>query len=318
MIAIGITLIIFGVFGILAGIFLKLCLRYISTDPPNVALVTFLGKRWPWEEDEIPWWVHPFIPKKVIKKEGWRFFFPYFPFFYSFISIKVDKVNQKIELEDVRCKLTGSDKNNPQSGGEVSVKVDLTWHPDYIHENGERLRFFVNSGREEEVKKILHGMTEEDIRQLGRDHAWEEYTFATDELTKSIYKKLTGQEIQDISKFQQETKNNGVPDIISLGIVITRINVGRIKEQGELQKAASSQAKEIQERRGDLYETGTEIKQAELLLEAYKNAGTPKTLEECILEIRRRKVMREGHGAVYDIPNLEKIGPAIRNIIRRS
>jgi len=317
MTTIGLTLIIFGVSGILTAVFLKLCLKYILVDPPNVALITFLGKRWPWKKDEIPWWARPFIPKKAMKKEGWRFFFPYFPFFYNFILIKVNKVNQKIELEDIRCKLAETDSNSPQSGGEVSVKVDLTWHPDYIHENGERLRFFINSGREEEVKKILHGMTEEDIRQLGRTHTWEEYTFATDELTKSIYKKLTGQVIKDINAFQRETENNGVPDIISLGIVITRINVGKIKEQGELQKAASSQAKEIQERRGDLYETETEIQQAQLLFEAYKKVGTPKTLEECILEIRRRKVIREGHGAVYDIPELEKVGVAIGNIIRR-
>lgn len=304
----GEILIVIGLLVIVISIGLKICLKKIPAKPPYVALITIWGKR-----------------IKRIKREGWRFFLPFFPFFYSFIPIKIEKVNEDLLFENIRCRrredeeaeATKTKGETPRSGGEISVKIGLTWQPDYRHENGERLISYIDSGSEEGVKSILRDLIEEDVRQMGREKSWEAISFATDELVARLVKKLTGEtpkEGQTTGDLQKQLQSNGFPDIVDLGIIVWRFNVGRVKEEGKLAEVAEAQAKEIQERRAEVYEIDTEIQQAQKLFNAYKEADTPKTLEDCILEIRRRKVMREGHGATYDIPGLDRIGNGLERI----
>jgi len=264
----GEILIVIGLLVIVISIGLKICLKKIPAKPPYVALITIWGKR-----------------IKRIKREGWRFFLPFFPFFYSFIPIKIEKVNEDLLFENIRCRrredeeaeATKTKGETPRSGGEISVKIGLTWQPDYRHENGERLISYIDSGSEEGVSE-------------------------------------TPKEGQTTGDLQKQLQSNGFPDIVDLGIIVWRFNVGRVKEEGKLAEVAEAQAKEIQERRAEVYEIDTEIQQAQKLFNAYKEADTPKTLEDCILEIRRRKVMREGHGATYDIPGLDRIGNGLERI----
>lgn len=304
----GEILIVIGLLVIFTGIGLKICLKKIPAKPPHVGLITIWGKR-----------------IKRIKKEGLRFFLPFFPFFYSFIPIKIEKVNEDFPFENIRCRRREDEEDEttktkgeiPRSGGEISVKIGLTWQPDYRHVNGERLISFIDSGSEEGIRSILRDLIEEDVRQMGRERSWEAVSFATDELVARLVKKLTGEipkQGQTTGDLQKQLQSNGFPDIVDLGIIIWRFNVGRVKEEGKLAEVAEAQAKEIQERRAEVYEIDTEIQQAQKLFKAYEEAGSPKTLEECILEIRRRKVIREGHGATYDIPGLDRIGSGLEKI----
>jgi len=248
--------------------------------------------------------------KPFIKKEGWRFFADFFPFLYDFKPIKIEKVNQDIYFDNIRCRQKNSG-TEAQSGGEISVKVGLTWQPDYINNNGKRLHSYMDSGEKEGVENIINDLIEEDIRQMGKEKSWEEFTFGTDELARSLIKKLTGQEPTEqepLTEFLRKMQKNGFQDVADLGVIIWRFTVGQIKEQGELANAAEKQAVEVQERRAEIYEVGTEIEQAKILLQGYQDAGqTDKIFDDCLLEIRRRKVQKEGHGAVWDIPGLDKI-----------
>lgn len=291
----GITLIIIALFLALIGILFKVFFRKILAKPPYVGLITFWGKR---------------IPK--YKREGYRFFADFFPFLYGFIPIKIEKVNNDLVFENIRCKIkeeelpqSERDKNLTRSGGEITVKIGLTWQPDYARGSGQRLISYIDSGSQEGVEAIISDLIEEDIRQMGKEKSWEEFTFALDDLKFSLVKKLTGEEPRE--GLDREMHTNGFPDIVDLGIIIWRFNVGQIKEQGKLAEAAEMQAKEIQEKRAEIYELETEIQQAEMLYNAYKDIDTLKTLEECVLEIRRRKAIREGHGTILDIPGLENL-----------
>lgn len=296
-----ISLLLGNVWGLLpiglTGIMFALGLKKIPAKPPNKGLVTIWGKRY-----------------NIVKNEGWRLLAPYFPFLYNVILIDVEKNNEDWKFENIRCKQAKSTKKKPHSGGEISVMIHLTWRPD-----PSRLIRYIDSGGEEGVRNIIRDMVAEDIRQMGRGRSWEEMTFSGDELMKSLVKKLTGKEAkpnQTPAEFQQELQTNGFPDIADLGVIITRLNVGRIEEHGELKRVAEALAKETQERRAEVYEVDTEIKQAEKLFNAYQKAGTPKTLEECIMEIRRRKAIREGKGSVIDIPGLKEGAEAIAGILK--
>lgn len=300
-------LLILSILVFIGGIALKVCLKNIPAKPPYVGLITVWGER-----------------KPRFKKEGWRFFLPFFPFFYSFIPVKIEKVNEDFSFKNIRCRqredeVKKEDKKMPYSGGEISVEIGLTWQPDYRYGKGERLISFIDSGGEKGVRSILEDLIEEDIRQTGKEKSWEEVSFATDELVARLVKKLTGEtpkEGQSIGDLQKELQSNGFPDIADLGIIIWRFNIGRVQEEGKLAEVAEAQAKEIQERRAEIYEVGSEIQQAELLQKAYEEAGTPKPLDECVLEIRQRKVMREGHGATYDIKGLDKIANTVAMILK--
>jgi len=265
----------------------------------HVAVITRKGER----SQEFPY----------IKREGWRFFMDFWPFFFGFALVKVKKVNQDIVFNNIRCRQKNGDDENDEirSGGEISAKIGITWQPDYINDDGKRLHSYIDNDGEEGVKDMISDIIEEDVRQMGREKSWEEFTFGTDDLAKSLIKKLTGQEPEEqepLAEFLRRMQQNGFQDVADLGIIIWRFPVGEVKEQGQLAHAAEKQAIEVQERRAEVFEIGTEIEQANALLEGYKNAGQKdKTFDDCLLEIRRRKAIREGHGKVWDIPGLEKI-----------
>jgi len=241
------------------AIFFRLCLRRIPARPPYIGLVVIWGKRLP-----------------IVIPEGWHILAPFFPFLYTVTMIRVEKTNIDLTFSDIRCKARIEDQEEgqktPFAGGEISVNISYTYYPDYkiplddktpddktpddktpedkASKIGKRLIAFINSGGHEGVQKIVRDLIEEDIRQMAKDESWEEITFAGDKIRNQLVKKLTGEELGDEEKLAELGKN-GFPDIAGLGIRICRFNVGKVKEQGELAKAAETFAKELQERRGE-------------------------------------------------------------------
>jgi len=112
--------------------------------------------------------------------------------------------------------------------------------------------------------------------------------------------------------------NGGYTDVADLGIKVVRANLERFELGEDLKKAAENVAREQQERRAEVYEIGTELAQAQKLLDEYVKAGLSKTLEDCVMEIRRRKTQREGQNVkTFEIPGLAEglgaIGAMIAN-----
>ena len=252
----------------IAGISFAYFLTKIPAEPPHVGLVKIWGKR---------------IPVK--KEEGWILTAPCFPFFYEIIRIKVEKINldfvftdiraradpELIELLDLAKKIRKKgkgkekEKDRPRAGGELSANISLTYTPDYKSKKvGQRLISFLNSGGEDGVKNIIKDLIEEDIREMSRDHTWEEITFSAGELTCRLITKLTGQKAL-LKDLREELQTNGLPDVADLGILLSRFTVGKVKEQGELAIAAESFAKEVQQRRGEEIELAFVIEQTKKL-----------------------------------------------------
>lgn len=221
-----------------ALLFLILALCKISPRPPYVGQVMIWGRRLP-----------------IVIPEGWHLLAPFPPFMYTVTMVKVEKVNVDIAFPNIRCKARVEDQKetqqiSPYAGGEILVKISYTYYPDYkTQESGQRLISFINSGGHEGVQMIVKDLIEEDIREMAHDYSWEQITFSTGDIKKRLVKKLTGEDLTE--EVADELNKNGLPDIADLGIKITRFNVGEVKEQGELAKAAEKFAKELQERRGE-------------------------------------------------------------------
>jgi len=264
------SLIFSGVMLGIAVVFFLVCLRKIPYRPPYVGLVTIWGRR---------------IPK--VKKEGWHLFAPFFPFLYNVTLIKVEKINLDFTFSDIRTKSFGK-QDRPRAGGELSVNISLTYFPDYKNkDSGEKLINYINSGGADGVKSIIRDLIEEDIRQLAATKSWEEITFSGEEITKRLVKKLTGEDLTDDLK--QELHSNGLPDVVDLGIRISRFNVGKIKEQGELARAAENFAKEEQERRGEQIELDFVKKQ----IEEYTKIGLSPGEAADVIQAERNKAKKE-------------------------
>jgi len=234
------------------SIFLGISPRNIPNRPPYVGIVVVLGKRFP-----------------IVKREGWHLFLS---ILYSVEMICVEKVNLDFTFEDIRCRagVEGEMNGIPRAGGEVSVNISLTYHPDYKSKYaGYRLISFLNSGEHQKVESIIRDLLEEDVRHMARDNTWEEVTFSTEEIKSKLVRKLTGEDLTE--EVAEELNKNGLPDIADLGVKITRFNVGRVKEQGALAEAAGKFAKEIQERRGDM----VELQAVHDMLEKLKKSGVP-------------------------------------------
>lgn len=215
------------------------CLIRIPFRPPYVGVVVVLGRRIP-----------------MMKKEGWHLVFPFFKI-YTVTMVKVEKINLDFVFSDIRCKAREEEEERegavPKAGGEVLINISLTYFADYKSERAPySLISFINSGDHEGVQRIIKDLIEEDIREMVHDYDWEQVTFSTGDIKKSLVRKLTGEELTE--EKEEELNKNGLPDVADLGVLITRFNVGRVKEQGELAKAAETFAKEQQERRGQQIE----------------------------------------------------------------
>ncbi len=319
--------------------------KNIAAKPPHKGIPTYWGERQTVKKivdgNEIQ--------VAVVLTEGDYLTMPYWPFYIDFIPVKVEKVNvDDVSIRDIICKASGDNGADPVAGGRISAFFSYTFVPD-----PERYMSFINSGGENEVKAIIENRISEVVRQEGRNYDWEAFQFSGDRLTTIIITKLCGEKPfvleQDASgkwvpkkngevyvtrdprdpqctdqeityfleKVRQEMINgDGYADVQDLGVTLRRANLERFELGDNLKKAAEKLAEEQQQRRGEVFETQTELQQAGLIHAAYAAAGTPKTLEDCLLEIRRRKAQKEDPNSVrtFEVPGLAEGIKAVAEI----
>jgi hypothetical protein len=235
------------IFLAIGGVMLYTGFKKIPASPPNVGLITIWGER----IDDV-------------KKEGWRLFAPFFPFFYDAILVDVEKKEKDFLPEDVRS----------QEKAELEINNAITWTPD--KDVPKNLKEYLNVGGKEGVEKILKDIIGEACRQYAIGRGWEEVLDTRDELAMNIIKALTGESGKRAERLRESLKRgNGVAKIPSLGIVLNRFNVGRIKVIGELGKDAEKIALEkrqmgaetveiqhVRERTKEMMEIGLSAKDA--------------------------------------------------------
>lgn len=200
-------------------------LRTIPAAPPHVVLVTIWGER---------------IPK--IKKEGKRLFAKFFPFYYDGIPVNVEKKNKDFLPKDVWSK----------ERAEMLMEISVTWTPDSDIGNPQNLREYINTGGKEGVETILDDIIEENAREFASEKGWEECMKMKKELAAFLIEQLTGRTGPEI--IQELRRGNGVEKIPSLGIVLNRFNVGRVRPLGKLAEAAEKIAIEERERDSEIVE----------------------------------------------------------------
>lgn len=298
---IGLAMIMFG-YGI----------KEIPANPPHKGLVTVWGKR-----------------TTRVKDEGYRLLAPYFPFFIDVINVQTVTINQDIQVK-LFCRASaeptpGSTTDSPfQVGAEVTLSAGITFKPTATGKDaGIELQQYLNNGGEVGVRSILDDIIPQVLRIEGTKRTFEELTAAKDELINSLFKLTTDEDLASLSSEERirrlkDVQTNGRKDIHGLGITITKINIGEPQLGDDIKLAAQSRAREELERRGEVYEVETEVRQAQVLREAYQQAGESRSLESCIQEIRRRKSIREGHGQVFDVTGLEGLAGALLSGLGRN
>ncbi len=207
-------------FFIMAGIFLIACLRNIPATPPHVGLVTIWGTR-----------------RSIVKKEGWIFLAPFFPFFYDVILINVEKKNEDFTSKEVRSK----DK------AELAMEISITFAPD---KSPAGLIEYINTGGKEAVVNILDDIMEEKIREFAIKRTWEQCLESNVEIVELLIKEIAGGDV-DIGRIR---RGNGLDRIDSLGIVLNRLNLGVIKVKGKLLENAERVAIEAKQREAEYIE----------------------------------------------------------------
>lgn len=275
----------FAVWAGLFGGFIIQGLRKIPAQPPNRAILTIWGERRP-----------------IIKNEGWRFF-PIYPWWRGAVLVNVTKVNQDLQEQTVRT----------PDLAELSIPVSLTWTPD--KNSAERLIEFLNSGGESGVKNILQDIVRERLREWAiatteGPQKWQDAMKAQDEATKILVAEITGIE-PDPDIVRRIRQGNGIEPIPQLGIILNRLNVGEIKPQGQLAKAAESEVKEVQERRGEVFEVETDLLKAQQLVAAAAARSEVLSTQQAFQIIMEWKATREGRG--FTIPG---VSPVIAEIAK--
>jgi len=239
--------------------------RVIPSNPPHKGLVTVWGKR-----------------RKRVLDEGYAVVAPYFPFFIDLIPINVEQKNQDFVFKDLRCNALGQF----QGSASVTVKVGITWQPDV---RGAYLYNYVGAGNEQGAWNILRDMMAEALRQYVAPKTWQELSHAGPEITQALLRKLTNHSGHTLAP-------GGCPDILGLGIVITRLNVGEIIPEGRTVNATEQASS-----------TEILLQTAVMLKKAYEQAGEARPLDECIVEARRVLATQNGDGQFVDIPGLSSV-----------
>src|SRR3989344_1697535 len=286
-----------GILIFLVGAFILQGLRKIPADPPHVAAVTVFGKR-----------------TGEIKKEGWRFF-PLYPFWHGAIPVDVTQKNKDFNPQDVRT---------PELG-EIQIRVSATWRPDYEptppeNPDGNRLIKYLNAGGQIGVENILSDIVQEKVREFAIHGVsdWEGLLKIRGEVIAEIAAAIMGDEWQLLPEGEQKRvieslrQGNGSVMVGSLGIILNRLNITEIKPKGELAKAAELEAKERQERRGELFEMG----HIQDLLERLKRVGFSNEQAMEVIQTERGKVRKDIKEIKISVSQetrtmIEKIGDAI-------
>lgn len=140
---------------------------------------------------------------------------------------------------------------------------------------------------------------EHEEKRYGKN--WEKIT--TDFSSNTDQKEETRKAVEERrTAIRRARQGNGHFACPQLGILINRLNVGEIKPLGELAKAAETEAKEQQERKGEVFEIETDLIKARQLVEAADKAGEKLSLGDAYRIVMEWKATREGRG--FTIPGL--------------
>jgi len=251
------------------------CLRDIPATPPHVGLVTVKGKR---------------IPK--ILPEGWHLLWPFFPLWFSAITVNVEKKNVDFRPEDVRT----LDK------AELIMEISVTYSPN--KKKPKALIEYINTGGAQNVNNILEDIIAERSRLFAIKKTWADALEVGEEVIKHLIQEIARAKT-DIT-IERIRKGNGIAEIPGLGIILHRLNIGTIWLKGKLAERAELEAVESREMAAEKVEL-THVK--ERAKEMQKLGLTPKDAVE-IVQTERGKVTK----TVTEIKGLEKTGglPIIR------
>jgi len=248
-----------SLFVVLLIVFISNAIQTVPANPPHKGLLVRLGKR-----------------IKVVLKEGLNFL-PGFPFIFSFILIKVEKVVQDLAEHIVRT----------PDLAEIGAKVSLTWQPggesdDETYE--ESLINYLNTGGEVGVRKNLNDIIEDRLRTWAASNQegpsdWMEAMASKDEALEVLLKAILGDSLPRVDsdipttawmKFFSEPKRRPSQNEIKMGwsanpTSSTQLWAGlqiefeklSLAEQTELRKQVKARMKavrEIKEGRGTFFQ----------------------------------------------------------------
>jgi len=140
-------------------------------------------------------------------------------------------------------------------------------------------------------------------------------------VTKEKLKAAVDERRNSVQRIRQ---GDGKFNKIGLGIYINRLNIGEIKPLGKLAEFAELEAREAQERRGEVFEVDTDLLKAGRLLEVAEANKEKLSIQDAYRIVMEWKTTREGRG--FTIPGLspalaeavsaffqkERIGPTRR------
>ena len=184
----GATLLLFGnnwgFFFIGMGLIgVVITLKEVPADPPHLGVVTLFGERRP-----------------KIKKEGWRFLFRYFPFWYDVILVNVQKKNQDLTKGNAISVMTPDLAN-------LEIPISLTWTPGTPEKNDKRngqfLINYLNSEGEKGVRNILDEVVRERVREWAiaveeGPQTFREALRAHEEAMEILIKTVAGEEMKRV------------------------------------------------------------------------------------------------------------------------
>jgi len=250
-------------------------LRNIQAVPPYVGVVTLWGER-----------------KPIIKKEGWRFFAPYFPFFYDAVLVLVQKNDTDFHPKQVRS----------SDGAELEIRIAVTWTPD--KSNGQNLIEYINTGAKDGVENMLDDIVEEACRQWAIRQTWQECQRNRDKLARLLVGRITKNKGRDLTFIINSLRlGNGDARIQSLGIVMNRFNVGEIELKGELAKAAERTAVETRQMEAEK----TEIRNVRDRARELQELGLSAEDAIEVVQTERGKVKKE----IREIKGLGRLGEGL-------
>lgn len=233
---------------------LSLGFKKIPAEPdPHVAILQFFEVRLP-----------------VAIGEGYTFTIPIVE---ELILINASQIEEDLTFTEITCRLhemrddTGrifkiadaliSDEwgsNGFHPGGSVAIKIQAIVTPN----RGEpwALINLLNRGGPRKALEFLKESVGEDIRQAGRSLTWVQYAFSTDVLSVKLIGDITGckhtpEETEDVlknpteenvRKFLEHVRINGISDIKGSGFIIRALNVVQVAPEGALKKEADRAA----------------------------------------------------------------------------
>lgn len=148
---------------------------------------------------------------------------------------------------------------------------------------------------------------ESEARVFGEN--WESVSRVLDALPPEEFETVRRAVEERRTAIAQARQGNSFFPLPQLGIILNRLNIGEITPKGELSRAAELEAKEEQERKGEVFEVETDIIKAQKLMEAVKGANEQLSLQQAFQTIMEWKATREGRG--FTVPG---ISPAIMEV----